>query len=57
LTGLRGGPFKVAYSLRQHGTSYFAVLVFALEERKNKNSRKIKYHSAEGKNKISEATA
>jgi len=34
---LRGGHFRSAYSLRQHGTFQFNVIVSALAERKNDN--------------------
>jgi hypothetical protein len=37
--------------------SDYDLFVFALAERKNEKSKKIKYRSAAGKNRISEATA
>jgi hypothetical protein len=35
-------------SLRQHGTSHFGFLVFALASAKTENRKKKEYHSAEG---------
>src|SRR5215208_3383847 len=49
LTGLTRCRAQTLFSLRQHGTFHFScVSVFALVERKNRNTKEAKYRSAEG---------
>jgi len=54
---LRGGLVNAGYSLRQQGTSYFLLFVFALAERKNEKQYEDKVPLCRRLKSISGATA